>query len=150
MTQQSTHHRQPKNHRDPETDVVEHLPAANVLCPLQHDDGQLHHLSEEAVPPQLLRDTAHDQLVADGADEERDESGDRPGEAWAGGAVDVPAQEMMDGDVPFAGEFEPGKPVRAEREGADGGVSKGTKERKGRTSRRNSTSRNRSGGLRSR
>ncbi len=45
--------------------------------------------------------------MADGADQERDEGGDGSGEARARGAVDVAAQEMVDGDVPFAGEFEP-------------------------------------------
>jgi hypothetical protein len=45
--------------------------------------------------------------VREGADEEGGEGGEGAGEGIAGGGVDVAAEEVVDGDVPFAGELEP-------------------------------------------
>lgn len=45
--------------------------------------------------------------MGDGADEEGDEDCYRLGEVRAGWVVDVAAEEVVDGDVPFTGEFEP-------------------------------------------
>ena len=65
------------------------------------------HLAQEAVPPDLLRDACHDYFVPDGRDEEGDECGHGTPDVWAGGAVDVSPEEVVDGNVPFAGEFQP-------------------------------------------
>lgn len=54
-----------------------------------------------------MRDAAHDEFVADGADEEGDGHGCCFGVVGLDGVVDVAAQEVVDGDVPLAGKFEP-------------------------------------------
>lgn len=69
---------------------------------------QLQHHTDEAVAAEFLGDTAHDQLVEHGAHQEGDEHGDGLGEGGSGGEVDVAEEEVVDWDVPFAGEFEPG------------------------------------------
>ena len=74
---------------------------------LHGDNRQLQHHGAEAVPAQLLRDAAHDELVRDGTDEEGDDHCDGFGELRERGEVDVAAEEVVDGDVPLAGEFEP-------------------------------------------
>lgn len=45
--------------------------------------------------------------MRDGADQKGDEHGDWLGEVGAGWVVDVAAEEVVDRDVPLAGEFEP-------------------------------------------
>lgn len=45
--------------------------------------------------------------MREGADQEGGEGGEGPGERVSGGGVDVAAEEVVDGDVPFAGELQP-------------------------------------------
>lgn len=54
-----------------------------------------------------MRDTAHDELVSNGAEEESDEHGNWLGEVDFRREVYMSPEEVVDGDVPFAGEFEP-------------------------------------------
>lgn len=103
----ATQHAQPQNHTTPEADVIQRLPALDPLRPLQHHNRQLAHLRQEAVPPDLLRDAPHDDLVADGRDEEGDQRRHRPADVRARRAVDVPPEEVVHGDVPLARELEP-------------------------------------------
>ena len=48
---QSTHHRKPQNHRDPEDSIVENPPSPYQLRPLHRDNRQLRHHRDEAVTP---------------------------------------------------------------------------------------------------
>ena len=104
---EGAHHAQTQNHGAPEADIIEDALAADPGGSLEHDDGELGHLGEEAVATHFLGDAGHDEFVADGGDEESDEGGGGAGEVGAGGAVDVAAEEVVDGDVPLAGELEP-------------------------------------------
>lgn len=45
--------------------------------------------------------------MGEGGDEEGDDGGEGPREVVLGRAVDVPPEEVVDGYVPLAGEFEP-------------------------------------------
>lgn len=78
-----------------------------VLGLLDRNDGQLEHHGEEAVATKLFSNTAHDQFVSDGADEEGDEHGDWFGEVGERGEVDMAPEKVVYGDVPFPGEFQP-------------------------------------------
>lgn len=83
-----------------------------------------------------MRDTAHDELVSNGAEEESDEHGNWLGEVDFRREVYMSPEEVVDGDVPFAGEFEPIFEIRIDCPNRLKTVS----ERKKRTSRMNSTS----------
>lgn len=74
---------------------------------LDRHNRQLQHHTDKPVATEFLGDTAHDQLVEDGANEKGDEHGDGLGEGGSGGEVDVAEEEVVHWDVPFAGEFEP-------------------------------------------
>lgn len=102
-----TYQAEAQNHGTPKTDIVERLAAPNPFGALHHDDGQLQHLADEAVAANLLCDAGHDNLVADGGDEEGDEGGKGLAGVGARGAVDVAAQEGVDGDVPLARKLHP-------------------------------------------
>lgn len=101
------HQTQPHDHGGPEGDVVERLLAADELGALQHDDGELQHLADEAVAAQFLGDAGHDDLVPHGGDEEGDDGGVGAADVRPRGAVDVAAQEAVDGYVPLAAELHP-------------------------------------------
>lgn len=75
---------------------------------LHSNNRQLQHHSSEPVATQLFSNAAHDQLVRDRADQECNEHGHGLREVCAGWEVDVSEEEVVDGEVPFAGEFEPG------------------------------------------
>lgn len=81
--------------------------ALDPLCPLDHDDWKLAHLSQEPVTTYLLRDTRHDDLVTDGADKESDESSHRPTDVRTRGAVNVTTEEVVYWDIPLATKFQP-------------------------------------------
>lgn len=90
-----------------EETYVKYSLAAEVLRLLNSHDRQLEHHSPKSIPAQFLGNAAHDQFMGDGADDEGDEDCYRLGEVCAGWVVDVAAEEVVDGDVPFTGEFEP-------------------------------------------
>ena len=106
-TRDITYQAQPENHAAPEAHVVERLAAADPLCPLQDDDGKLQHLTDKAVAAQFLGDTCHDNFVADRADQKGDDGGISFANVRAAGAVNVAAEEAVDGHVPLARELHP-------------------------------------------
>lgn len=64
-------------------------------------------MADEAVASNLFGYTGHDDFVHEGRDEEGDEGGEHFARVRPGGGIDVSAEEGVDGDVPFAGEFHP-------------------------------------------
>lgn len=88
------------------TYVQSRLPA-EVARFLDRHNGQLQHHGAEPVAAQLLRDAAHDQLVGNRAHQEGDEHGDGLGEMRQRGEIHVAAEEVVDGNVPLAREFQP-------------------------------------------
>lgn len=103
----TTHHSQPQNHTTPKQHIIQQRPSPHPLTPLHHHNRHLQHHSHKPIPPKLPCNTAHDQLMRKGRDEERDDSGKRARHMAARGAVDVAAEEVVDGFVPFAAEFKP-------------------------------------------
>lgn len=108
---EQTYQTQPHDHANPEQHIVGGLVGADPAGALQHDDGELHHLADEAVAAQLLRDAGHDDLVADGGDEERDDGGEAAADARRRRRVHVAPQEAVDGHVPLAAELHPVRAV---------------------------------------
>lgn len=112
-----THHAQAQNHAAPEQHVVEQATLPNVLAPLHQHNRHLQHHGHEAVAAEFARNAAHDQLVRKTGNEKGDECrhGSRHGVARS--AVDVPPEEVVNGNVPLAGKLQPVKavpPVRVE------------------------------------
>lgn len=95
------------DHGDPKTDIVQCLVASYEPCPLEHDNGKLQHLADEAVASNLFGYAGHDDFVHDGRDEEGDDCGDHFARVRPRRRVDVSAEERVHGDVPLAGEFHP-------------------------------------------
>lgn len=104
---QTTNATQPQNHTTPKTDIIQRLLPFHPPRALQHHNRQLQHLRHEAIPTDLFGDASQNDLVTDGADEKGDERGDGSTQVWSGGAVDVPPEEVVYGDVPFTREFKP-------------------------------------------
>lgn len=102
-----TYQAQPQNHTSPKDDVIGRLSVAHKARLLQDHEGQLQHLAHEAVAAQLLGDAGHDDLVANGADQEGDDGGKAAADLGLGGGVNVPAQERVDGHVPLPRELHP-------------------------------------------
>ena len=102
-----TYHTQSKNHTTPEQHIVQQCPASDPFTSLHHNDRHLQHHGEEAVASELSGDAAHDQLMRKCRDEERDERSKRAREMVLRCAVDVPPEEVVHGNVPFAGKFKP-------------------------------------------
>jgi hypothetical protein len=112
-----TYHAQARDHTAPEQDIVENGSVADPWAALDQDDGHLQHHGNEAVPTELASDASHDQLVCYTRDQEGDEGGHGTGHCVARCRVDMPTEEMVDGDIPLARELEPVKavpPVRVE------------------------------------
>ena len=103
----TAHHAQAQYHAAPKCRIVQHPPSPNQLTPLQRHDRQLQHHGKKPIPAKFLGDAAHDQLVAQRTDQESNDHGHGRGKVRLGREEDVPAQEMVDGDVPLAAEFEP-------------------------------------------
>ena len=117
MEGKATYHAQPEDHAAPEQDIVQQSPLPDPWRPLDHDNGHLEHHGDEAVPAELARDAAHDELVGKTRDKEGDYGGDGTGDGVQRRAVDMASEKMVDGDVPLPGELEPVfrvPPVRVE------------------------------------
>lgn len=104
---ETAHGTETEDHAAPEGGIVEDPSAADQLAALQGDNGQLQHHGDEAIAAQFLGDAAHDELVAEGTDQECNGHGHRSGDICFGGEKHVAAQEMVDGNVPLAAELEP-------------------------------------------
>jgi hypothetical protein len=102
-----THHTQPQHHTTPKQHIIQQRPPPHPLAPLHHDNRHLQHHGEKPIAPELPCNASHDELVREGADEEGGEGGEGTGEGVSARGVDVAAEEVVDGDVPFAGELEP-------------------------------------------
>lgn len=102
-----TYQTQSQNHRTPEADIVQRLFPADPLGALQHDDRKLEHLAHKAVTAELLGDAGHDDLVANGRHEERDDGRGTPPDMRARRTVDVSSEEAVDGNIPLAAELHP-------------------------------------------
>ena len=50
---------------------IEQSPSFYKFCSLQRHNRQLHHLRQKPIAPQFLRDAAHDEFMAERADQER-------------------------------------------------------------------------------
>jgi len=98
---------QSQNNAAPKHGVVEDPFASYVATSLRGHNGQLQHHGHESVAAQFLRDAAHDQLVAQRADQERERHGNGVAEMNSRGEVDVPSEEVVDWDVPLSTEFQP-------------------------------------------
>lgn len=86
---------------------VKDCPTPEQVGLLGRHDGQLQHHANETVSTQLLGDAAHDQLVEDSAHQEGDKHGNGFREVGAGWEVDMAEEEVVNRDVPFAGELKP-------------------------------------------
>ena len=86
---------------------IEQSTASNELCPLNCHDGQLHHLGNKTVTAKFLRDAAHDQLMSEGTNKERDQGCYVSRDVRSGSPVDMAAEEVMYRNVPLAGKLEP-------------------------------------------
>jgi hypothetical protein len=110
-------HTQPQNHRAPKTHIIQHPLPLNPPRPLEHHNRKLAHLSQKSISPNLLRNTRHHYLMPNSTDKKGDKCRHGTTDMWSGGAVDVPAEKMVHGDVPFSRELEPVgavPPVRVE------------------------------------
>lgn len=131
-----THTTQPKHHTTPKQNIIQQRTPLHPPAPLEQDNRHLHHHGKGTVPAQLLRYAAHDELVRQRADQEGDEGRYGPRDGGLGlavfggtgrarractgflgasgragrrghGGVNVAPEEIVDGDIPFAAEFEP-------------------------------------------
>lgn len=131
-----THHTQPQHHTTPKQHIIQQRPAPHPLAPLHHDNRHLQHHGEKPIPAEFSGNAAHDEFVREGGDQEGGESGEGAGEGVSARGVDVAAEEVVDGDVPFAGELQPVArvpPVGVELAVCEtcGDIRKSEKERKG-------------------
>lgn len=102
-----TYHRQPKYHTTPEANVVEHLFPFHELRSLNHDNGQLTHLRQETISPQLLSDATHDDLMPNSTDEKSDQSSHRPTNMRSATLIHMSPEKMVNRNVPLSAEFQP-------------------------------------------
>lgn len=103
----STYHAQAKNHRAPETDIVQQPLSPDPLCLLNHHNGQLAHLRQKSIPPNLLRNTSHHNLMADSTHQKHNQHCHLLANMRPTRRVNVSSQEMMDRDVPLARKLQP-------------------------------------------
>lgn len=89
-------------YRYPEESIIQQRLALEQSTPLQHDNWHLEHHCKSTISSQLLRDAAHDKLVSQCGDKERQDSSGRSGDYGARGEVYMPAEEVVDRHVPFA------------------------------------------------
>ena len=101
-----TYQTQSHDHADPEHNVIDQRPISYPRQALKHHNRHLQHHHNKAIPSELTSYATHDKFVGKRRDEEGDAGRGRPRELdAAGGAIDVPAEEVVDGYVPFAAEF---------------------------------------------